>query len=199
MQIPAITQAGKKPLLTPNERTAFFYHLLAELSIGVFWGINTILGELAKRTLGASDFQVVLLVQALFVLPLAGCVLQGALQETLSPELIGTLVFWEAGILLLLAAPLYPLIGPLVGVILGYLHYGCVCPVDVDPACPFSLSLGRWATILTVLGWIGWMVRRGRWPSWPRHWLVLLAAAVVAWVGISAAWAFAHVSVHSDA
>ncbi len=65
MQIPQITQTGKKPLLTPSEKTAFSYHLLAELSIGVFWGINTILGELAKRTLGASDFQVVLLVQAI--------------------------------------------------------------------------------------------------------------------------------------
>ncbi len=65
MLIPEITQSTRKTFLTPTEKTAFFYHLLAELSIAVFWGVNTLLGELAKKTLGASDFQAMALLQAI--------------------------------------------------------------------------------------------------------------------------------------
>jgi len=82
MQIPEITQGARKPFLTPSEKRAFGYHLLAELCIGIFWGMNTIFGEFAKKTLGATDFQAVVLVQAIAPAMLLSIFWAAAMQRT---------------------------------------------------------------------------------------------------------------------
>lgn len=86
------------------------------------------------------------------------------------------------GLLALGAVPLHPSVGLWVYVALayGFPRY--------RPEQEFLLRSGllEWVSVLTALGWAGWMIRHGRRETLPKDLLTCLLGALVAWAAVCA-------------
>ena len=130
---------------------------------------------------------IVLLVHGVLVLAVAGWLTATAMHLDRAPDqwmpLIVPIVVCGLGFLALTTAPLYPLIGLWVYIVLayGFRHYQPEYGILLD-----TMTL-EWVAMLTALGWLGWLIRHGQRPAMPGNRLTWLLLAFVLWVGISSA------------